>query len=171
MTIQSLSAVTDSAASKFRNTSDAELQKTFQAAVAGIFFGQLVKSLRSTVGETAYLNGGQAEKMFQQQMDQYLVEDLAEGNGGAFVDDLYQQFRIQLGLPRDRALPGIAETGRALMADPAPPRSTPGLLNRAESSESPQSSQALQALNQARSDAKPSPTADAVSGFSGLFRK
>ena len=49
---------------------DAELQQTFQQAVAGMIFGEMMKAMRSTVGEPAYIHGGQAEKMFQQQMDQ-----------------------------------------------------------------------------------------------------
>lgn len=78
---------------------DEKLQQTFQETVAGLFFGELVKSLRSTVGEPAYLHGGQAERMFESQMDQYLVEDLAQSTGQGLVGDLYRQFRVQLQLP------------------------------------------------------------------------
>ena len=78
---------------------DDELAGTFQKAVAGMFFGQMMKALRSTVGEPAYIHGGQAEEMFQAQMDQHVVEDLAENSGGSFIGDLYRQFRIQQGLP------------------------------------------------------------------------
>ncbi len=89
---------------------DQELASTFQKAVAGMFFGQMMQALRSTVGEPAYIHGGQAEKMFQSQMDQYVVEDLAENSGAAFVGDLYRQFRVQLGLPVES--PATSGSGR-----------------------------------------------------------
>lgn len=90
-------------------TSNEELEKTFRTAVAGMFYGQLMKALRSTQGETAYLHGGQAERMFEAQLDQQLVEDLSEGHNGAFVHDLYQQFRINLKLPVDAGPPQITQ--------------------------------------------------------------
>jgi Rod binding domain-containing protein len=66
----------------------------FQSAVAGLLFGQMIKSLRSGVGKPAYLHGGQAEDLFQAQMDQVVAEQLARHHGGPFVDELYRRFLI-----------------------------------------------------------------------------
>lgn len=79
----------------------ADLKPTFQKAVAGMLFGQMMKAMRSTVGKPAYIHGGQAEEIFQSQLDQTLVEQLASDHGGAFVGDLYDQFRRQLNLPAE----------------------------------------------------------------------
>lgn len=75
-----------------------ELRETFQQFVAGTFYGQFLKALRGTQGETAYLNGGQAEKMFQSQLDQQVAEDLAERQGAALAEPLMRQFQLQLGM-------------------------------------------------------------------------
>ncbi|MDP1795937.1 MAG: rod-binding protein [Planctomycetaceae bacterium] len=82
-------------------TSSPDLKPTFQKAVAGMLFGQMMKAMRSTVGKPAYVHGGQAEEIFQSQLDQTFVEQLAEDNGGAFVGELYDQFRRQLDLPAE----------------------------------------------------------------------
>lgn len=79
----------------------ADLKPTFQKAVAGMLFSQMMKAMRSTVGKPAYLHGGQAEEVFQGQLDQTIVEQLAESQGGKFVGDLYDQFRLQLDLPAE----------------------------------------------------------------------
>lgn len=70
------------------------VKTAFQDAVAGLFFGQMIKSLRAGVGKPAYIHGGQAEEMFQSQMDQKVAENLARQNGGALVEDLYQRFLV-----------------------------------------------------------------------------
>ncbi|MDZ4689366.1 MAG: rod-binding protein [Planctomycetaceae bacterium] len=100
---------------------DAELRTTFQMAVAGTMFAQMLKSLRSTVGKPAYLHGGQAEDMFQSQLDQELVAQLSQTNGSAYVEGLYRQFRIQLGLPPEDAVSSASET--ASIPAPSPPSS------------------------------------------------
>ncbi len=71
-----------------------EVKTAFQDAVAGLFFGQMIKALRAGVGKPAYIHGGQAEEMFQTQMDQKVAENLARQNGGALVEELYQRFLV-----------------------------------------------------------------------------
>ncbi len=95
-----LASLSSSAAS---TKPSSELKPTFQKAVAGMLFGQMMKAMRSTVGKPAYIHGGQAEEIFQSQLDQTFVEQLAEDNGGAFIGDLYAQFRRQLDLPAESA--------------------------------------------------------------------
>lgn len=169
---------------------DDPLQKTFQEAIAGLFFGELMKSLRSTVGEPAYLHGGQAERMFQAQMDQYLVEDLAEQSGAGLVGDLYRQFRVQLGLTvetvspidvsgrfRSASQPFSMEAGSGLtdaasttlMQHPASESREP--LESAESAGSLPSAELLELARQARSVVDSTLGTTPLSVFSGLFRK
>ena len=71
-------------------------QEIFNDFVAGTFFKQMLKALRSTEGKTAYIDGGQAEKMFRSQMDQELAEDLADSHGEMFSKSLYSSFSTQL---------------------------------------------------------------------------
>jgi Rod binding domain-containing protein len=146
MSIASLNAVTTASPV----VSEADLQGTFQKAVAGLFFGELMKSLRSTVGEPAYIHGGQAEKMFEAQLDQVLVESLAETSGGGLVDDLYRQFRVQLGLPAENS----AKTTQL-----------PGLSSAASSLEP------LESVREARSATDRMAVTTPTSALTGLFRK
>ncbi len=72
--------------------SSLETKQAFQNFVAGTFFKQMLKSLRSGQGEIQYLGGGQAEKMFRGQLDQQLAEDLAKDHGAHFAAPLYPNF-------------------------------------------------------------------------------
>ena len=79
--------------------SERELQisETFQDFVAGTFYKQMFKALRRMHKKPAYLHGGQAEQMFQGQLDQQLAEDLAHNNGSAFSDPLFSVFMRRIG--------------------------------------------------------------------------
>jgi Rod binding domain-containing protein len=69
-----------------------QTRAAFQDFVAGTFYKEMLKSLHQMHGKPAYFHGGQAEKIFQGQLDQQLAEDLARGRGGDFADSLYQAF-------------------------------------------------------------------------------
>jgi Rod binding domain-containing protein len=134
---------------------DAELKSTFQQAVAGMMFGQMLKSLRATVGKPAYIHGGQAEEMFQSQLDQQLVEKFTQTDGSPFIGELYRQFRIQLGLPPEDA----AES-------PAPqvsPASQPAV--------SDQLAELTDSVQQARLVTERTSGATGTAALSALFRK
>jgi len=77
-------------------TASPDLEATFRQVVGTIFYGQLLKSLRQTAGKPAYIHGGQAEELFQAQLDQAVVENLAGQQGGPWIDELLQQFLVQL---------------------------------------------------------------------------
>jgi Rod binding domain-containing protein len=68
------------------------LKSTFQDFVAGTFYQEMMKSVRKMHGKAAYMHGGQAEDMFQNQLDQHVSQDLAHTNGNQFADSLYQAF-------------------------------------------------------------------------------
>lgn len=71
-------------------------REAFQDFVAGTFYQQMLKSLHATHGKPAYFHGGQAEEMFQSQMDQQVASDLAKSHGSVLSDKLYEVFARQL---------------------------------------------------------------------------
>lgn len=77
-------------------TNSPELRSTFRRLVGQVFYGQLLKSLRQGVGKPAYLHGGQAEDLFQAQLDQHLVETFSEHANNSWFEELFQQFERQL---------------------------------------------------------------------------
>lgn len=68
-----------------------DLRDKFTQFVGETFYGQMIKSLRSTVGEAAYFNGGQAEKAFRGQLDQQLAEHLTEATADRFAKPLFRR--------------------------------------------------------------------------------
>ena len=76
-----------------------DLKQAFTQFVGETFFGQMLKSMRATVGEPAYFHGGMAEEQFQAQLDQHLAQDMASAGAGGFADSL---FRSQF--PQEAAL-------------------------------------------------------------------
>jgi Rod binding domain-containing protein len=68
-----------------------ELKETFTQFVGETFFGQLIKSMRSTVGKPAYFHGGQAEEAFQGQLDQQLAEHLTKASADKFAEPLFRR--------------------------------------------------------------------------------
>jgi Rod binding domain-containing protein len=73
---------------------DAPVRKAFNSFVGEVFFGQLLKAMRKTVGKPAYLHGGRAEEVFQQQLDQILGEKLAEASGDKFSEPMFELFTL-----------------------------------------------------------------------------
>ena len=68
-----------------------ELREKFTQFVGETFYGQMIKSMRSTVGEAAYFHGGQAEKAFQGQLDQQLAQHLTEATAEKFAKPLFNR--------------------------------------------------------------------------------
>jgi Rod binding domain-containing protein len=69
-----------------------DLKSNFQDFVAGTFYKEMLKSLHKMHGKSAYFDGGQAEKIFQGQLDQQTAENLAHSRGSQLSDGLYQAF-------------------------------------------------------------------------------
>jgi flagellar protein FlgJ len=74
---------------------DKELRKAFTDFVGQTLFGQLIASMRSTQQEPAYLHGGQAEKIFQNQFDQMLAEEMTKSSADTLADPMYELFRMR----------------------------------------------------------------------------
>jgi hypothetical protein len=51
--------------------------------------------MRSTQQEPAYFHGGQAEKIFQGQLDQILTEELSNASADKFAKPMYDLFRLR----------------------------------------------------------------------------
>jgi hypothetical protein len=73
-----------------------ELRDVFREFVGKTLFGQMLASMRESVDKPAYFHGGQTEEIFQQQLDQVLVEEITEASADQIADpmlDLFQQSR------------------------------------------------------------------------------
>lgn len=71
-------------------------REAFQDFVAGTFYQQMLKAMRSGQSKVHYLDGGQAEKMFRSQLDQHLAESLAREHGADFAEPLFPSFQSHL---------------------------------------------------------------------------
>ncbi|MCC7422346.1 MAG: rod-binding protein [Planctomycetaceae bacterium] len=100
--IHSQSILDADKALKTKTPGDKATRDAFQEFVAGTFFQQMFKSLRETQEKPKYFNGGQAEEIFQSQLDQQLSTDLARKHGGALAGSLYDPF-VQNVRPRSVA--------------------------------------------------------------------
>jgi Rod binding domain-containing protein len=67
-----------------------ETKEKFTQFVGETFFGQMIKSMRSTVGKPAYFHGGRAEEAFQGLMDQKLSEQLTESTADSFAEPMFR---------------------------------------------------------------------------------
>jgi flagellar protein FlgJ len=74
---------------------DSELHKAFTDFVGQTLFGRLIASMRATQQEPAYMHGGQAEKIFQGQLDQVLAEEMTKSSADTIADPMYELFRMR----------------------------------------------------------------------------
>lgn len=68
-----------------------EVQQAFSDFFGKTFYGQLMKSMRQTVGEPAYFHGGRAEEVFRGQLDQTIADHLSESQGAGLSNAAFQQ--------------------------------------------------------------------------------
>lgn len=71
-----------------------ELRQTFDKFVGETFFGQMLKSMRQTLGKPAYFHGGRAEELFQGQLDQTLAEKMTAASADRFTGPMYELFSL-----------------------------------------------------------------------------
>lgn len=72
-----------------------ELREAFNQFVGETFYGQMLSSMRKTLGKPAYFHGGRAEEVFQGQLDQMIGEQLAKANSEGFADPMFKLFSLQ----------------------------------------------------------------------------
>jgi Rod binding domain-containing protein len=73
------------------NEKSGELRNKFTEFVGQAFFGQMLKSMRSTVGKPAYFYGGHAEEVFQGQLDQTMTEHLTKASASKFAEPMFER--------------------------------------------------------------------------------
>ena len=73
---------------------DAKLRKTFDTFVGETLFGQTLKSMRKSVGKARYFNGGRAEQIFQQQLDQVFAEKMSSASADRLAGPMYELFTL-----------------------------------------------------------------------------
>jgi Rod binding domain-containing protein len=95
--IQPLRPTFTSDEQRVKNAGD--LKQAFNDFVGKSFYGEMLKSMRSTVGEPAYFHGGNAEKIFQQQLDHQLADDMTKSNSGDLANAMFKrQFPKEAGV-------------------------------------------------------------------------
>lgn len=68
-----------------------EIRDAYRDFVGKTFFGQLLKSMRSSLGKPAYFHGGQAEEVFRSQLDQTLADRMTDASADKLADPMFQQ--------------------------------------------------------------------------------
>jgi Rod binding domain-containing protein len=79
-----------------------ELKKQFTQFVGQTFYGQMMKSMRSTVEKPAYFHGGRGEEVFQGQLDQTMADAMTKSTATRFADPMFhRQFpNMDTGTPK-----------------------------------------------------------------------
>ena len=77
------------------NQPDGELREAFTDFVGQTLFGSMLASMRKTVGKPAYMHGGRTEEVFQQQLDQVIVEDMTEASADSIAGPMFDLFTMQ----------------------------------------------------------------------------
>ncbi|HVX15072.1 MAG TPA: rod-binding protein [Pirellulales bacterium] len=74
-----------------------QLREAFDQFVGETFYGQMLASMRKTLGKPAYFHGGRAEEVFQGQLDQVVSEQLAKANADTLSGPMFDLFTLQRG--------------------------------------------------------------------------
>jgi len=71
-----------------------EVREAFDQFVGQTFFGQMLSTMRKTVGKPAYFHGGRAEEIFQSQLDQVLSEEMTNASADQFSGPMFELFML-----------------------------------------------------------------------------
>ncbi len=71
-----------------------EFRKAFDDFVGQTFFGQMLASMRKSVGKPAYFHGGRTEEVFQAQLDQVLSEQMANASATSFTEPMFELYNL-----------------------------------------------------------------------------
>jgi flagellar protein FlgJ len=71
---------------------DPKLHEAFNDFVGQTFYGEMLKAMRKTQHKPAYLYGGRAEEVFQQQLDQILAKKMSDSSSGKLTGPMYELF-------------------------------------------------------------------------------
>jgi flagellar protein FlgJ len=73
---------------------DGELREAFDGFVGETFFGQMLQSMRKTVGKQDYFYGGRAEEIFRGQLDQQLAQEMTKASADTFSGPMFDLFMM-----------------------------------------------------------------------------
>ncbi len=76
---------------------EGQLREKFDQFVGESMFGQMLKSMRQSLGKPAYFHGGRAEEVFQSQLDQLLVEKISDASAEQIAEPMYELFTANMG--------------------------------------------------------------------------
>jgi flagellar protein FlgJ len=95
--LQPLVPSPQSLASSPQPAAPSEVREAFDDFVGQTFFNQLLSEMRKTQTKPAYFHGGQAEEIFQAQMDQVLAERLSDATAETFSGPMFELFMLGRG--------------------------------------------------------------------------
>lgn len=75
--------------------SSPEFRQVFDQFVGQTLFGQMLKSMRRSVGKPAYFHGGRAEEIFTQQLDQVLTEKISRTSARQISQPMFELYNLQ----------------------------------------------------------------------------
>lgn len=78
-----------------RQDATSEVEEKFTEFVGQTLFGSMLASMRKTLSKPAYMHGGRTEEVFQQQLDQVIVEDLTEASADSIASPMFDLFKMQ----------------------------------------------------------------------------
>lgn len=71
------------------------VREAFSDFVGQTLFGSMMSSMRQTLDKPEYFHGGRAEEVFQQQLDQKIVEEISDASADSFVNPMFDLFQLQ----------------------------------------------------------------------------
>lgn len=77
-----------------KNDEDGKLREAFDEFVGETFYGQMLSSMRKTVGKPAYFHGGRAEEIFRGQLDQQLAQEMTKASASTFSGPMFDLFMM-----------------------------------------------------------------------------
>jgi len=77
-----------------KKNEDPALRKAFDSFVGETFYGQMLSSMRKTVGKPAYFYGGRAEEVFRGQLDQEMATELTKASANTFSGPMFDLFML-----------------------------------------------------------------------------
>jgi hypothetical protein len=88
-------SATSDLASAASSPDQSEVKEAFTQFVGQTLFGSMLASMRKTVGKPAYMHGGRTEEVFQNQMDQKIVEELTDASADTIANPMFELFNLQ----------------------------------------------------------------------------
>ncbi len=67
-----------------------EIRGAFTKFVGATLFGQMLAAMRKTQDPPAYMHGGRAEEIFQQQFDQHLADRMTEASADQLANPMFE---------------------------------------------------------------------------------